>query len=192
MDAKLLRQRMNAGLGRVVHRVPAGEGIVSGDRRDRDDVAAVTCHHAGHEQARQMQDGAQVDVDQLVDVVGRVGEHVALAGLPGVVHQHVDLDAAGDPGDLRRGPDVERMGNTARRLGEVDQPVGVARHGMHLQALGAQAPHGRRADAGGCPGDEGDTVIGKAQWNSSRCDRDDRGRLRSALPGEHNRIVLAS
>ena len=69
VDAQLARQHADRGLGRVVGGV-AAEIVGARDRADVDHMAAVARHHAGHDQAAQMQHGAQVDVDQQIDVLG--------------------------------------------------------------------------------------------------------------------------
>ncbi len=136
MHAKLLRQGMNARLGRVIDRVAAGEGIVCGDRRDADDVAAIALHHAGHEQSCQVQDGAQVDVDQLVDVVGGVAQRSPAGDWPALFTRTSTSMLSASLVISAVARTSSAWGNAARRLGDLGETVGIARDRMHFQPFG--------------------------------------------------------
>ena len=117
VDAQLARQHADRRLGRVVGRV-AAEVVGAGDRRDVDDMAAVARHHAGHDQAAEVQHGAQVHVDQEVDVAV-LGLQEGLRPVDArVVDQDVELDLAARAG---RAPAVSRH---VQRVRDAAGPLG--------------------------------------------------------------------
>ena len=102
VDAQLARQHADRRLGGVVGRV-AAEVVGAGDRDDVDDMAAVARHHAGHDQAAEMQHGPEVHVDEEVDVLG-VGLQELLRPVDArVVDEDVELDLASARRASRRG-----------------------------------------------------------------------------------------
>jgi hypothetical protein len=54
-------------------------------------MAAVAARHVRHDEARQMQDRAQIDVDERVDILRRRIQDIAAPGLAGIVDQDVEL-----------------------------------------------------------------------------------------------------
>src|SRR6266567_7780059 len=62
VDAQLARQHADGGLGCMIGGVSA-EIVGARDRADIDHVASIAGGHSRDDQATQMQDGAQVDVD---------------------------------------------------------------------------------------------------------------------------------
>ena len=98
-----LRQHGDRGLGRVVGRV-AAEIVGAGDRGDVDHVAAVAGHHAGHDQAAEMQHGPNVHVDQEVDVAVLGLQELLRPVDARVVDEDVELDLAGEPDERRPCP----------------------------------------------------------------------------------------
>ena len=93
IDAKLARQHADGRLGRVIGGV-AAEIVGARDRADVDDVAAVARDHSRHDQSAQVQHGAQIDVDQKVDILG-VGFQEGFGPIDaGIVDENVEVRPA--------------------------------------------------------------------------------------------------
>ena len=120
----------------------------AGHRSEEEDVSPVAGDHLRQGQPGHVQRGAQVDVDEEVDRVGRVrGEGLELRQDAGVVHDDVERDAA-DRG--REGTDianVERDGVGASLGRDPPEVVVVERERVDIHAAIAKAPDDGFADA---------------------------------------------
>ena len=124
VDAQLARQHAHRRLGGVIGRV-AAEIVGAGDRGDVDDMAAVARHHAGDDQAAEMEHGAQVHVDKQVDVLG-VGLKELLGPVDArVVDQDVELDFAPRGGERGAVGHVHDMRDAAGALGKAFQRLSL-------------------------------------------------------------------
>ena len=132
----------------------------AGDGADQDQVAPALGHQVGDRGAQQVGRGAQVEVDEGVDVVGgHVPEGAAPAG-PGVGDD--DVEAAEGRRCLGHQPGrVPGCGQVAgeRRPpglgGDGRQGGGVATGQGHGHAVGGQGPGRGRPDPARGPGDQG-------------------------------------
>ena len=81
----------------------AAKIVCAGDRGDVDHVTAVACDHARHDQAAEMQDRAEIDVDEKIDVA-LVGFQEFLRPVDaGIVDENVELDPGREFGQARGG-----------------------------------------------------------------------------------------
>ena len=145
VDAELARQHAHRRLGGVVGRV-AAEIVGAGDRGDVDDVAAVARHHAGHDQVAEVEDRAQVDVDEEVDVGGVALQQPLRLVDAGIVDEDVELDLPRELGQGRGVAHVERVGDAAGALGERRRARRRSGRGR-----GPRAPRGARRSTTAAP-----------------------------------------
>ena len=124
-------------------------------------MPAVARHHAGHDEVAQVQHGAQVYVDQQVDVFRRGLEDRVRPVDTRVVDEHVERHFLRQPRQAGEVGHVEHMRDAAGARGELVEVLRAARDRMHLEALLAQPLDDGSADAGGGTGDEGGLVVGE-------------------------------
>jgi hypothetical protein len=134
-----------------------------------DDAGALRHHGVGH-RLRAVEDAAQVDVDDGVELLQRHLLQPCVLRDAGVVDQHVDAAATGFLHGRHHGvdrvalrhvhtmPEGTRAQCAALRDGGLD---GVAAHVAHVNdsALACELQGGGQADALGGAGDEGDLVL---------------------------------
>ncbi len=107
----------------------------------------ISGRHARQQKPGELENTAQVDIDQGVDIFGAVVEQVPPAVLAGVVDEDVDLHAA-EPAGQRGHGDVDEVREATGLLRQRGEPGGVARQRMHREAETAQHAHRRRSDPG--------------------------------------------
>ncbi|EGE60698.1 hypothetical protein RHECNPAF_1360079 [Rhizobium etli CNPAF512] len=180
VDAQLVRQHAHACLGGVIGGV-SSEIIGAGDRRDVDDVAAVARHHARHDEAADVQNRAEIDVDEEIDIA-LVGFQKLLRPVDaGIVDENVELHPARERGDRRPIGHIDGMGDTARTLGQLLQSFSAAGNGMDLDILPAKPLNHGCADPGGCAGHQCGLVVGEWHCRSLVVDRDSSEALTPCL-----------
>lgn len=135
-------------------------------------MSAVARHHARHDQAADMQDRPEIDVDDEIDIA-LVGFQEFLRPVDaGIVDENIELHTTGELGHGLTVGHIDDVGDAARPRGQLLQRFGAAGNGMDLDVLPAEPLHHGCADTGGCAGHQCGLVVGEWHCRSLVVDRD--------------------
>jgi hypothetical protein len=128
-------------IGRV-----ATEVVGTGNRRNVDDVAAISRHHAGNDEAAEMEHRPRVHVDEQVDVLG-IGFKEFLRTVDArVVDQDVELDRLCEAGELFAVRHIDDVRNASGPFDKTFQRLSATGNRVDLQAFTAEALNHGGAD----------------------------------------------
>ncbi|MCY1488760.1 hypothetical protein D9M68_224590 [compost metagenome] len=119
-----------------------------------------------------MEDGAQVDIDEEIDVAILRLQKFLRPVDAGIVHQNVELNFTGKLRQCGTVGYVDCVRNAAGALGKCLQRIGATGNRMHLEALAAEPLDDRSTDPGGCARHECGSVIGKGHFGSPVVERE--------------------
>jgi hypothetical protein len=110
-------------------------------------MAAIALSHTGNDKAAEVQDCAQVDIDQEINVLRICLQKFLRPVDTRAIDEHVDLDAVRELRDGGAVTDVDRVRDTASAVCQRFQRFGTPGQRMNLKAFAPQALDDGEADA---------------------------------------------
>ncbi|MNT27303.1 hypothetical protein D3C72_1629290 [compost metagenome] len=122
-------------------------------------MAAIARHHARHHHAAEMQHGAQVDVDQEIDITLIRFQKFLRAVDTGIVHEDIERHLTGELRERRPVCHIYGMCEAARALRQLVESVHTSGNRMHFQPFTAKSLDDSGANSGRCAGYECGLVV---------------------------------